>query len=86
MPLFYLNLYFVEEGCQAIFHNRSPLLIAIDVDPILMYETKCRPPKDFRTPVYYSLPRYYVMQVLSEMAAYKCSNGYYTLYGLRIPR
>ncbi|KAJ8300836.1 hypothetical protein KUTeg_022355 [Tegillarca granosa] len=45
-----------------------------------MYETKCRPPKDFQTPVYYSLPRYYVIQVLSEMAAYTCSKLLFTVW------
>lgn len=45
-----------------------------------MYETKCRPPKGNAMPVYYKLPKYYVLQVLSEMKAYNCDKLLFTCW------
>ena len=89
MPLYYPNLIMFEEGCRGIMVETSPFMIVSpdgslraseDSGPTLMYETKCRPPKDNMMPVYYRLPKYYVLQVLSEMKAYNCDKLLFTCW------
>ena len=89
MPLYYPELSMFEEGCKGIMHGDSPFMIVSpdgslratrESAPVLMYETKCRSPKSQVMPVYYQLPKYYVLQVLSEMKAYSCDKLLFTCW------
>jgi hypothetical protein len=77
LPAFHPELSFYEEGCYIKKNNGESMLIVSPDGSIrntasdLNYfgvEIKCPfPGKMFSTPVHYSLPHYYVPQVLSEM-------------------
>ena len=45
----------------------------LDGPAIMMYENKCKAPNSFSSTAYYEIPHYYVVQLLSEMYAYGCS-------------
>jgi hypothetical protein len=80
LPMFYPDLIFYEEGCykKDIKENKS-IVVSPDGScrdqfdrPIFAVEIKCPAPRSdisFKTRLHYSLPKYYVPQVLSEMYA-----------------
>lgn len=89
MPLYYPKLTMFEEGCRPIMYEGQPIIVvspdgsirsSTDSVPIMMYETKCRPPKDMLLPIYYAIPRYYVTQLLCEMKAYECTKLLFTCW------
>lgn len=45
-----------------------------------MYENKCKSPDSFSKHVYYNIPEYYVLQILSEMKAYNCLELLFTCW------
>ena len=44
-----------------------------DSAPVAMYENKCKTHNDYTVDVYYTIPHYYIPQVLCEMKGYGCS-------------
>jgi hypothetical protein len=80
LPMFYPDLIFYDEGCykKDIKENKS-IVVSPDGScrdqsdrPIFAVEIKCPAPRSdisFKTRLHYSLPKYYVPQVLSEMYA-----------------
>ncbi|KAK7507914.1 hypothetical protein BaRGS_00000879 [Batillaria attramentaria] len=85
LPVFFPNTAYVEEGCELLHLNQDPFMVispdgsvreiqaetSRPSDAALMaVEIKCPyPDKLFTTPVFYHLPWYYSVQILSEMYA-----------------
>ncbi|VDI80060.1 Hypothetical predicted protein [Mytilus galloprovincialis] len=96
LPIFYPNFSYVEEGCEVVCDKDETFLIvspdgsaryfnsenykpsdAVD----LAIEIKCPyPNKLYTTPVYYKMPWYYVIQVLSEMYVLNASSLLFLCY------
>ena len=90
LPVYYPDLTFVEEGCFVLNENGRPLIV---VSPdgsgrqnasgkvAVGFEFKCPyPGKTFTTQVHYTLPSYYVLQVLAEMVSLKTDTLLYMCY------
>jgi hypothetical protein len=78
MPIWYPNKKYFEEGCHVVHHKDQPFLLVSPDGSIrntfqggaaLGIEVKCKPKPQYlqSTPVYYSIPTYYVVQLLCEM-------------------
>jgi hypothetical protein len=90
LPVFFPELVFYEEGCYKLVHDTIPIIVSPDGScrnandkPLLAIEIKCPAPKEgvsFKTSQHYSLPKYYVPQVLSEMAALEVDTLLYVCY------
>ena len=93
MPWLRPNLRVLETGCLIQYHNGVPFLVVspdgeghdmhTDGGSAIreVYEIKCpMPNKEFTTDQHYALPKYYVPQILSEMAITKCSTLLYVCY------
>ncbi|KAK7105400.1 hypothetical protein V1264_016787 [Littorina saxatilis] len=81
LPVYFPGARFFEEGCHTVScdsADRPVLVVSPDGsvrnntndEIIMMYETKCKPPCEQTTEVYYNIPTYYAPQILAEMAAY----------------
>jgi hypothetical protein len=96
MPVYFPNCHFVEEGCYLIPGKEVEVLGVISPDGsirirapassgeedriISAVEIKCPYPNERKIAVHYSLPEYYVCQVLAEMFALKTDNLIYITY------
>ncbi|XP_071137033.1 uncharacterized protein [Mytilus edulis] len=96
LPIFYPNFSFVEEGCEVVCDKDETFLIVSPdgsaryfnsenykpSDAVaLAIEIKCPyPNKLYTTPVYYKMPWYYVIQVLSEMYVLNASSLLFLCY------
>ncbi|MEW8545065.1 MAG: YqaJ viral recombinase family protein, partial [Candidatus Thiodiazotropha sp.] len=89
LPAFFPDLVYVEEGCATISEENCPFYLSSPDGSIrqspadqaqFMYETKCKPPNDQTTSVYYEIPKYYVMQILGEMRSYECERLLFTVW------
>jgi hypothetical protein len=90
LPVFFPELVFYEEGCYKLVHDTIPIIVSphgscrnANDKPLLAIEIKCPAPKEgvsFKTSQHYSLPKYYVPQVLSEMAALEVDKLLYVCY------
>ncbi|KAH3776260.1 hypothetical protein DPMN_177680 [Dreissena polymorpha] len=84
LPAFFPKLQFYEEGCaKLVSKNNDSFLVAspdgsfresAEMDPALMFENKCKVKSKYTTPVFYEILKYYIPQVLCQMAAYKYDN------------
>ena len=90
LPIFCPDVTYVEEGCYIEYNDNHTLLIVspdgsghkdIMGKTVLAFEFKCPfPGKVFTTPVHYSLPSYYILQVLSEMVVLRTDTLLYLCY------
>ena len=90
LPIFCPDVTYVEEGCYIEYSdNRTLLIVSPDGsgrkdmmgETVLAFEFKCPfPGKVFITPVHYSLPSYYILQVLSEMVVLNTDSLLYLCY------
>lgn len=56
------------DGIGGIVDSRNP---SAGVAPFLAFEIKCPTPQSYKTPVHYTVPDRYILQLLAEMAALK---------------
>lgn len=90
IPFFYPRLSYFEEGCEVISSLNDDHFMVVSPDGsfregehhqlAMMYETKCKSPSSFSPHVYYKIPKYYVVQILSEMQAYSCKELIFTCW------
>ena len=90
LPFLYPNVRYFEEGCDAISSENNPSFMVVSPDgslrmkadeaPCLMYENKCKAPTSYTPTAYYSIPQYYVTQLLCEMHAYECKELLFTCW------
>ncbi|MEW8542406.1 MAG: YqaJ viral recombinase family protein, partial [Candidatus Thiodiazotropha sp.] len=91
LPMFYPSLHFFEEGCYENAENGCKMIISPDgsirdrdTDAVILgVEIKCPAPKPlpvFRPIVHYDLPKYYIPQVLAEMAVLGTDRLLYVCY------
>ncbi|KAK3085331.1 hypothetical protein FSP39_001627 [Pinctada imbricata] len=90
MPFLHPGLNYVEEGCARVSSARNPSFLVTSPDgtlrydafeePVFMYENKCRAPNAFTAYSYYTIPHYYVPQLLCEMHAYQCKQLLFTCW------
>ena len=91
LPAYFPELLYCEEGCALInkdnelFYLSSPdgsIRSSVYSEPTFMYETKCKPPVPTTqmTPVYYTIPKYYIMQILGEMKSYDSKQLIFTCW------
>ena len=87
LPVFRPELVFQEEGCVVIYENDVFMVVSPDGSGIrnnatkVAFEIKCPVPnKKFTTDVHYTLPKYYVCQIMSEMKALSCDELYYVCF------
>lgn len=89
LPVYNPELKYVEEGCYRSSLDGTLVVISPDgscrssceSQAVVGIECKCPfPGKTFTTQVFYSLPKYYVTQVLSEMYALKTDLLYVLCY------
>ncbi|KAK3107914.1 hypothetical protein FSP39_025021 [Pinctada imbricata] len=92
LPAFYPHLSFYEEGCYELTDKDTSLLVSPDGslrDPKIEsriefgVEIKCPlPGKLYTTDVHYSIPWYYVPQILSEMNALNVKSLFFVSYSM----
>ena len=91
LPVYWPNLQYVEEGCFQIFTEESGVSVVISPDgscresvnapSVFAIECKCPMPGEvFTTPVFYSIPKYYVPQLLAEMKALNSTELLFVCY------
>ena len=90
LPFLFPNLSYFEEGCKVIPTSTDDYFMVVSPDgslreeetkePKMMYETKCKSPSAFSPHVYYKIPKYYVIQLLTEMQAYNCKHLLFTCW------
>ncbi|KAH3813853.1 hypothetical protein DPMN_142323 [Dreissena polymorpha] len=90
LPLYYPDLKYFEEGCMRIPSTSSESFMVVSPDgslrqskdelPEFMYENKCKAPDSYDPTSYYSIPNYYVVQLISEMNAYNCQKLIFTCW------
>ena len=90
LPFHFPNLLYVEEGCMPIGHDDDNTFMIVSPDgslrttleskPNFMFETKCKSPVGYVSHSYYSIPKYYVPQILAEMASYSCEKLIFTCW------
>lgn len=90
LPAILSESLFYEEGCYILKEHDKPILIVSPDGSIKCrdksgtlfgIEIKCPyPGKSFTTQVHYSIPNYYVSQILSEMHALKVDQMLFLLY------
>ena len=83
LPAFFPDLQYFEEGCVCVPHSDKRSFMVVSPDgsfrrnadsaPEAMYENKCKTHNDFTVDVHYTIPQYYIPQVMCEMKAYECS-------------
>ncbi|CAC5394880.1 unnamed protein product [Mytilus coruscus] len=85
LPAIYPTVRFHQVGCYVLWDNGKPFLVASPDGEgwegqvrRLLFEIKC-PYKttDWKTPVHYSIPEYYIPQIICQMGTAKESLGYY---------
>ncbi|CAC5410294.1 unnamed protein product [Mytilus coruscus] len=83
LPIYYPEMKYIEEGVHYVNDNDQPYFIvspdgslgymdtlsSSDPVPLIGCEFKCPVATEYKTPVHYEVPKRYVTQVLSEMAA-----------------
>jgi hypothetical protein len=72
-------LFVSPDGCLMEKANSNAQLVL--KEPLMACEFKCPTPSPFKEPVHYSIPPYYVCQLLSEMAALNVQKLVYLCYG-----
>ena len=90
LPIYYPDLTFIEEGCYVLRENGRPLIVVspdgsgrknVSDKASVGFEFKCPyPGKTFTTQVHYTLPSYYVLQVLAEMVSLNTDKLLYMCY------
>ena len=90
LPIYHPDLTYIEEGCYVLSENDKPLIVVspdgsgrqdISDKAAVGFEFKCPyPGKTFTTQVQYTLPTYYVLQVLAEMVSLKTDTLLYMCY------
>lgn len=91
LPIYYPDLFFYEEGCYKVEMKESKKMIVspdgscrdANDKAVFAVEIKCPAPREgvsFKTRLHYSLPKYYVPQVLSEMFALDVDQLLYVCY------
>ena len=86
--MFNPELSYYEEGCYPFDVNNVNVVVSpdgscrsTDAVPVCGVEVKCPfPGKSHATPVFYTLPKYYVTQVLSEMEVLNVEQLYFVCY------
>ena len=76
LPVFFPGLMFYEDGCSILTLDHGYSVISGDGSGVkstgeaaVAFEIKCpMPNKKYTTDLYYSLPLYYILQILSQMA------------------
>ncbi|KAH3786707.1 hypothetical protein DPMN_164816 [Dreissena polymorpha] len=92
LPSMFSDLDYFEEVCTPIPEAHNSLFMVVSPDcslrvsqtncPKMMFETKCKVENTYSTPVCYEIPRYYIPQVLCEMACCDCDELRYACYVL----
>ena len=76
LPVYFPSLKYIEEGCYILQYNENDFMVvspdgsirrSVEVDATLGFEAKCKVPNPNLQPVYYQIPQYYILQILSEM-------------------
>ena len=89
IPVYVDVALFYEEGCYSLPTDRDPHLIIVSPDgscrkdgiPVSAIEIKCPVPGKKYTPdVHYTIPDYYVCQILSEMTALETDHLLYVCW------
>lgn len=90
LPVLQPDIHFFEIGSCILYQDGKPFMIispdgqgktGINDSPRIAFEIKCpMPGKKFCPDVHYSIPRYYVPQILSEMKALNCEKLFYICY------
>ena len=88
VPLLYEASYVFEEGCTFISENNQKLMVVSpdgtlrtpNHDICAVLEVKCPVSADYKLPVHYTVPKYYICQLLAEMAAMQVSQAIYICY------
>jgi hypothetical protein len=93
LPFLFPTLQYFEEGCVKVSSTNKDDFMVVSPDgslrsssekePQLMYENKCKAPSSYNPTAYYSIPHYYVTQLLSEMHAYQCKELLFTCWSLQ---
>ena len=91
IPFYYPVVVFREEGCSVLDYGGENILVSspdgsmgtsTTSPPVMVYETKCKPSNPHTTAVYYKIPKYYILQILAEMASY-CSKLVFTCWSIQ---
>jgi len=90
LPFLFPDLDYFEEGCQKVCEGTFESFLVVSPDGSLrdkntgdikfMYENKCKSPDSFSPNAYYTIPEYYVLQILCEMKAYNCCDLLFTCW------
>ena len=90
LPVFHSNLCFFEEGCYRISVEKDVCVIVspdgscreyVDDQAVFAVECKCPFPGSlYTTPVHYTIPKYYIPQILAEMRCLEVQNLYFVSY------
>ncbi|CAG2250716.1 unnamed protein product [Mytilus edulis] len=96
LPVFYEQSSYFEEGCYTCRNGFTETMPTVIVSPdgsirnnngqiILAVEIKCPyPGKTFTTPVQYAIPKYYIPQILCEMAVLKTDKLIFLSYSQKV--
>lgn len=81
---------YFEEGCKSISSNKDENCMIVspdesirsleDENPCLLYENKCKSSEAFSKHAYDKIPKYYAVQLLSQMKAYDCQKLLFTCW------
>ena len=90
IPAMFPSVEYFEEGCKAVSDGTNDHFMIVSPDGslrepttnriIMMYENKCKIENDYRTPVHYEIPKYYIPQLLCEMSADACHELLFTCW------
>lgn len=90
LPVFHENISFFEEGCYKITTTNDVCMIvshdgssreSVYMPAVFGVECKCPYPGNlYATPVPYSIPKYYIPQILAGMRCLKVDHLYYVSY------
>ena len=89
VPFLYEHSYVFEEGCKFIKDEHDNNLIVVSADGTLrtpdqavtsVLEIKCPIGGDYKMPVHYTVPKYYVCQLMAEMAVMQVDTCVYICY------